>query len=562
MDNSDKNGILNNIGLVYNMSENCKLDNVFFELMDRELGILADCLHITKNQALIVSVVLIKNYFGRKVDIEDLNQHFNSNPMKILEFSNDFVELNEKRFLRKNKTNRYFRQNGACEVFYINELVLEKIFKNEPIPENLIDAERLDNVFSLLEKVYEKAIQREEEGISTKELFEQTHILLKENSHFPLINRIMCFPASIDEKFLFIYVLWKFLDGERTLNVERVFKGIYDGFYERFNQIQRFLAKENNLIKEDWIEIEEATFFDDARMNLTEKALTLLNECNLKLFNNVLDKKTKENIILPSDVPCRELIYSDNETRQLNLLKSLLEEDNFKHTQKRLIQKSLPKGITVLFHGVPGTGKTESVMQIAKATNREIMKVDISATRSMWFGESEKIIKGIFNDYKSLTKKQIFAPILFFNEADAVISKRKVNDSSNVSDTENRIQNILLEEIENFEGILIATSNLTNNMDKAFERRFLFKIEFQKPSIKAKSQIWKVKMPHLSNEDCEFLSVQYDFSGGQIDNIVRKNEINEIIHGNKIDLKTLIEFCKEEVIVNQFSGKSIGFKTI
>ena len=96
MDNSDKNGILNNIGLVYNMSENCKLDNVFFELMDRELGILADCLHITKNQALIVSVVLIKNYFGRKVDIEDLNQHFNSNPMKILEFSNDFVELNEK----------------------------------------------------------------------------------------------------------------------------------------------------------------------------------------------------------------------------------------------------------------------------------------------------------------------------------------------------------------------------------------------------------------------------------------------------------------------------------
>jgi SpoVK/Ycf46/Vps4 family AAA+-type ATPase len=92
----------------------------------------------------------------------------------------------------------------------------------------------------------------------------------------------------------------------------------------------------------------------------------------------------------------------------------------------------------------------------------------------------KKIIKQVFKDYKSYAKGLQATPILFFNEADAIIAKRKELNFSNVSDTENRIQNILLEEFENFEGILIATTNLVNNMDNAFERRFLFKVEFKK----------------------------------------------------------------------------------
>lgn len=558
-----KQEVLNSIGLVYNLAEKSKLDNSLFELTDKELSFLADYFHISKSQALIISVVFTLNYKGRKVDLDDLNSHFECNPMKLLEYSDDFVELYERRLLRKNsKSNRHrqIKLKGADEEFCINELVSEKIFKSEPIPEVLIDVVKYEDVFTLLEKLHELGEQRDDEEITTRELFEQTQSILDENIHFPLIEKTRFLGTSIEEKYLFLYVVWKFLEGDKDPWVERTFKGIYDRPNERFTQIQRFLAKENNLIKEDWLEIEDAAFFDDAKMKLTEKALDLLTECDIKLFNKDLDKKKKENVILPDNVPFRKLIYSDNEAHQLDLLRTLLVEENLKNTQERLVQKALPKGVTALLHGAPGTGKTESVLQIAKATNREIMKVDISASRSMWFGESEKIIKQVFKDYKSYAKKQSLTPILFFNEADAIIAKRKEANSSNVSDTENRIQNILLEEIENFEGILIATTNLANNMDTAFERRFLFKIEFQKPSITAKSQIWKSKMPHLSYEDCELLASQFDFSGGQIDNIVRKNEINEIIHGNKVNVKTLVEFCKEETLSNQFSKTPIGFK--
>lgn len=558
-----KQDVLNSIGIIYNLAEKSKLDNSLFELTDKELSFLAEYFHITKTQALFVSIIFTLNYKGRKVDLDDLNSHFNCNPMKLLEFSDDFVELYEKRLLRKDNKREMHKQiqlKGVDEEFYINETVIDKILKGESIPEVLVDVMKYEDIFTLLDAVYKLGQQRDEEKITTQELFDQFQYILDENIHLLLIEKARSINITINEKYILFYAFNRFLEGKRSLWVETAFKAIYDNLKERFMNIQKFLARENNLIKEDWLEIEDAAFFDDAKMKLTEKAFDFLTECDIKLFNKNLDKKKKDNVIQPDDVPFRKLIYSEQETHQLDLLKTLLEEENLRNTLERLVQKSLPKGVTALLHGAPGTGKTESVLQIAKATNREIMKVDISVSRSMWFGESEKIIKQVFKDYKSFAKEKKVTPILFFNEADAIIAKRKEANSSNVSDTENRIQNILLEEIENFEGILIATTNLASNMDTAFERRFLFKIEFQKPSITAKSQIWKSKMPHLSDEDCAMLASQFDFSGGQIDNIVRKNEINEIIHGNKVDVKTLLEFCREETLSNQVVRTEIGFR--
>lgn len=91
----------------------------------------------------------------------------------------------------------------------------------------------------------------------------------------------------------------------------------------------------------------------------------------------------------------------------------------------------------------------------------------------MWVGESEKNIKGIFDDYKQKVKQSVKAPILLFNEADAIIGKRQVGAERAVEKMENSIQNIILQEIEQLDGILIATTNLAENMDKAFERHFL-----------------------------------------------------------------------------------------
>ncbi len=176
----------------------------------------------------------------------------------------------------------------------------------------------------------------------------------------------------------------------------------------------------------------------------------------------------------------------------------------------------------------------------------------------MWFGESEKIIKRIFTDYRECAKKSHLCPILFFNEADAVLSKRISNGSGNTQQTENAIQNILLDELEYFSGIFMATTNLMNNLDKAFERRFLYKVEFSVPTEIQRTHIWQSKFSTLTKEDCSYLATNYEISGGQIDNVYRKGEINYILNNEAASLELLVRFCEEKVNHTQ-SYTQIGF---
>ena len=105
--------------------------------------------------------------------------------------------------------------------------------------------------------------------------------------------------------------------------------------------------------------------------------------------------------------------------------------------------------------------------------------------------------------------------------------------------------------MENLDGIMIATTNLCENMDKAFERRFLFKIKFEKPGLTERILIWKDKLSILSDEEAEKIARKYDFTGGEIDNIVRKCEIDEIITGIVPEINKIDELCKHERLATQ-----------
>ena len=263
-------------------------------------------------------------------------------------------------------------------------------------------------------------------------------------------------------------------------------------------------------------------------------------------------------ILTYKKIPQKQLYFEGELNSQISFFENSLLETNFRNLQKRLEQKSLPKGVAAIFYGAPGTGKTETVMQIARRTGRKVYHVDIAASKSCWFGESEKLIKKVFTDYRRLCEKSKVKPILLFNEADAVFSKRKDVNSGSVAQTENAIQNIILEEMENLDGILIATTNLADNLDGAFERRFLFKIRFDKPTVEAKRNIWISKLPSLSVEDAHTLASSYEFSGGQIDNIVRKALMQEVIKGEKPTLNSLVTMCSEEKISKK-NARRIGF---
>lgn len=161
-----------------------------------------------------------------------------------------------------------------------------------------------------------------------------------------------------------------------------------------------------------------------------------------------------------------------------------------------------------------------------------------------------------------LCKNSDVMPILFFNEADAIFNKRTNIGGLNptVEKMENSTQNIILQEMDNLDGILIATTNLTCNLDSAFDRRFLFKVQFKNPETEVKAKIWRTMLKRISESDALTLAKRYDFSGGQIENIARKQSIDYVLYGKETTLEDLDRYCKAELLDKGDARTTIGFK--
>ena len=265
----------------------------------------------------------------------------------------------------------------------------------------------------------------------------------------------------------------------------------------------------------------------------------------------------RDELIAHTDIRVKPMFYNDEEAEQIDRLTELLMPEKFAQVQERLRQKGHRSGICALFYGGPGVGKTETIRQIARATGRDIFMVDM-AIKSKWIGESEKRLKQIFKTYRRLVRESEVAPILLFNEADAIFGKRLVEESS-AEKLNNALQNIILQEMEDLEGILIATTNMTESFDAAFERRFLYKILFKTPSAGVKAKIWKAMVEEISDSDAECLAAEYSFTGGQIENITRKLDVDYILYGSAPDLEKIHYLCRSESIRKENNRKAIGF---
>ena len=384
--------------------------------------------------------------------------------------------------------------------------------------------------------------------------------LEKKFAELPFFKKIMKTKLEPTERF-FLYDCSKdFLDGNES-GLCSTLSDLYAKTNAYFTSLRKMLDEKDALSTNGFIEIEKNDVVEKTTVTLSDRTIELIYGKNADLYKK--KPVCNKNILEPEKLKEKTLFYSETVQKQIDMLEESLSQKNLVAMQKRLESKGLPKDVAVLLYGAPGTGKTETVYQLAKKTNRKILHVDISESKSMWFGESEKIVKKIFTNYRKLCqdseRHHENTPILLFNEADALISKRKDVTQGNCAQTENAIQNILLEEMEKLDGIIFATTNLCNNMDKAFERRFLFKVEYEKPSLEARKKIWGSKLPELGESDLERLADRFDFSGGEIDNIVRKCEMTEIIKGTLPAYDEIAELCENERLDKEEKECHVGF---
>ncbi len=243
-----------------------------------------------------------------------------------------------------------------------------------------------------------------------------------------------------------------------------------------------------------------------------------------------------------------------------------------KHMDKEVIKRLKKWGIQdkkrgldarLIFYGPPGTGKTMTALSLAKSLKRKVLSFDCSKILSMYVGESEKNVRKIFDTYKELTQKTKTDPILLLNEADQFLSSRTTGAGGGADKMHNQMQNIFLEQIEKFDGILIATTNLLETIDPAFSRRFNYKIEFDKPNLQQRKILWAKMLPNNAdyeeNFDLERLA-KYELSGGQIEVIIKNCALSVAVKDEP--LFTLAEFekaIKRELGSAFGEAKTMGF---
>lgn len=264
---------------------------------------------------------------------------------------------------------------------------------------------------------------------------------------------------------------------------------------------------------------------------LLDKGYIQMAECNEKGYivpDDVLRslqksdpyniQKMQKNLIIARDIVQKKLFYNDYDRQNIFKITRFLMPDIFWGLQESLSERHLQKGFTCLLYGDSGTGKTETVFQIARITKRDILMVDASDIKSRWNGQSERNIKAVFDNYRKCMAHAENEPILLFNEADSFMGQRRWDNM----EEDNRILNIILQEMESFEGILFATTNRFDIFDSALHRRFLYKLELHRPDVETRKRIWRDMLPELSNQDIEWVSNNFNISGGQIANISKK----------------------------------------
>jgi SpoVK/Ycf46/Vps4 family AAA+-type ATPase len=545
--------ILDHMDKIVTLSEKNGLTEIFFKIAEPYLRFVSEKLKITSIQAVLFSQLLNQ---GNRTDIyfSHIAAKMHCNVIRNIQFRDDLEELEKRKFIRCR------RKNSAADEslsFLVPLCVQESLRKHgEVIP---IDHSNVnfDEFFFIIQDLYK---ERKNNEITYDALEFEIHALIEENMQLHFCKKIKNTCFSDSNKILFLLFCSKLVNTSDDEIYITEIKDIYDRYPFMF--VESALKNGTHcLIIEQYIEnyVNQDMFGNREVFKLTEKAKNeFLNEMDLKSRL----KTNRKDILYMKNITEKILYYNEKEVGKIQRLKDLLREENFKSVQDTLSNKGLRKGFACFFFGPPGTGKTETVYQLARETGRDILVVDLSQTKSCWYGESEKKIKEIFEHYRNLEKKSELTPILLFNEADGVFGTRTEigGINSSLQKTENTIQNIILEEMEKLSGILIATTNLTKNFDPAFERRFLYKIEFEKPDTAARKAIWRSSIPELSESDSSIIAERFDFSGGQIENIARKRTVDSIIYCREPDLNDLISLCEDEVL-NKNATKKIGFGT-
>ena len=398
----------------------------------------------------------------------------------------------------------------------------------------------------------------------------------------PLMDIINEYHLDHNETIILAYLVKEDMEGN-NVDTDEMIKLISRDHHEMYLHKQ-YISPDSKLVRNGLIELSENVFFrskggelrispditrqiimktpvsDDERLSQILKG----NE----IFSLLEPSHTINDLILPDDM--KKTIMTSLKRYEKNVGKTISNWKLFEGGTSTVgsTQKTTEPSLLMLFHGLPGTGKTFASAAIAQALGKKLLVTDISRIQSMWVGESEKNVRRLFTIFERIIRRTDNPPVLLLNEADQFLTRRLSKTGNSVDVMHNTLQNLFLEAFEHLKGVMIATTNIRENLDPAFSRRFNLKIEFPLPEYHERIHLWQLHLPKTipgsGNIDVQSLARSYSFTGGQI-NIVVKNAATEAAgRKGKLQKLTQVDLIKysEIEMLSMFDRKKtkMGFK--
>ena len=542
-------GIVTNLNNIYKKVNAEGFGDEAALALESDIKAVSDRFGISPKASVLLAAILENN--GRNgCDENDLSEYIGCTRIEFIGFHAALREMEGRDVVtRRTRGNNYSVCREALRA-------IERDADFVPLGRSGLSADELFTRFRFVYADFHRDV------IDCDRLLDDLLVLIGENQQLEFCRKVseaFSNPVLCDsEKRFFLTLCHRYVShGDKSVTIERLLQ--YIGFMEDDQRIRRSLgAGRSDLQRSGLVTFGGEEGFQDA------ESLALSDEVRRTFFTEVTPAKEPEansrDLVPSSTIKPRDLFFDGKVAEQMERLAELLDPGHFSGVQERLSEMGMRKGFAVLFSGAAGCGKTAGVYELARRTGRDVYAVDMSSLKSKWVGDSEKIVKGVFMKYREMCRTRELAPILLFNEADAVFSKRMQDPRDSVDQMMNAIQNICLDAMENLDGILIATTNLASNFcDEAFARRFIFKVEFSKPGPATRAKIWRSMLSGLSEEDSLTLAGRYDFSGGNIENVARKAAVGYVLSGRKADLEELCRYSDEETLSSMNPSRRIGF---
>jgi uridine kinase len=531
----------------------CHSDNEAMQQMQNQytaaLRFIANKLGISKFQAaMLASATFIA--VDNAISIQQWAASIHIGPISMIAYRNEIQQLVDRGWII---------QSSNKELYTINKEFMEAIADNiEYKPKPAIVASNTEEFFDEIDKASKLYIYLLNDMTSfvqqVSQISSRTQKLQPATSILDIINS----DGTLFDKTLLIHVILQLATQKQYLKLEIVNK------FGDNNSTRHYL---NMLYRNStWLQQHKLIMFafengeeDHTQVMLTDSAVAkfLPGSCNI-----VADYEIYSTLrITPDEIKARSLYYNEKENADVLRLGNILTDPNYSDIMSKLSNKGYDKQLIILFNGENGTGKTETAIQLAKQTERAIYVVTQDSFKNK-IVESEKTLNCFFNTYNNDATRSIHTPIMLLTGIDEFIRSRERGTKNTAQDRETAvIQDHVINWIINTKGIIIIASSLEQDIDKRLDRKFSYRISFEKPNESIREKIWKSNLPELSDDDAHTLAKRFSLTGGQISNVVRRNYTSHILYDTPIINTEQLATLSQAEIDDANVLKRMGFRS-